>query len=211
MSVAECCGLHDPDGVQMSAARGAWVRWMPERTELGVVEDLVDLHTWARSVSSREANDVLGILASMTGTEPDAITALVWAVLPGAEALARRLADLSDDIEGLVAGQLWVEVPRPTRSRRGVAAELGVGDLAKRRDRVWAETVRVENDDDLAGVADEHDSLDDLFDQTTDLMIDAMEANAIHVFDAWLIGDQAARAAALRAPGHRVGAASLPQ
>ena len=84
-----------------------------------------------------------------------------------------------------------------------MAAELGVGDLATRRDRVWAEAVRIEKDEDVAVVADGYESLDDLFDQITDLMIDAMEANAIHVFDAWLLCTLAQLAAQLGAPGHR--------
>jgi hypothetical protein len=115
-----------------------------------------------------------------------------------------------------VAGQLWIEVSgahrlRPrrvaatilARTRREVAAELGVGDLATRRDRVWAEAVRIETDEHLPVVADGHESLDDLFDQITDLMIDAMDANAIHVFDAWLLCTLAQLAARLGAPGHR--------
>ena len=156
MSVADRLGLDDPDCTQMHAARTAWVRWSTERPELRVVEDLTDIHMWTRSVSSGEANEMLGVLASMTDSEPEAITALMWALLPGAEALARRLADLPGDSEGLVAGQLWIEASQAhllrTRSvagailactRREVSAELGVGDLATRRDRVWAEAVCV--------------------------------------------------------------------
>ena len=138
----------------MLAARAAWVRWSTERPQLRVVEDLADIHVWTRSVLSREANEVLGVLAAMTDSEFEAITALVWALLPGAEALARRLADLPDS-EGLVAGRLWIEASQPllhTRrvagailacTRRQVSAELGVGDLAARRDRVWADAVCV--------------------------------------------------------------------
>ena len=63
MSVADRCGLQDPDGAQMRAARAAWVRWSTERPQLRVVEDLTDIHVWTRSVSSREANEVLGVLA----------------------------------------------------------------------------------------------------------------------------------------------------
>jgi hypothetical protein len=181
-----------------------------------VVEALAELPEWTRHASPTEKDAVIVRLAGLTAYDGDAVTALAWLLLPGATRIAAELSDLHPDIEGLVAGQLWVEVseahrlaPRRVagtvlaRTRREVAAELGVGDLAKRRDRVWAETVRVENDEDQVVVTDEHESLDELFEQITDLMIDAMDANAIHVFDAWLIGDLATRAAALGVPGHR--------
>jgi hypothetical protein len=62
--------------------------------------------------------------------------------------VARRLRDLSDDIDGLVASQLWVEASAAYRlntsnvagaivgqAEREVLADLGVGDKARRRDR----------------------------------------------------------------------------
>jgi hypothetical protein len=216
VSVADRCGLHDPDGAQMRAARTAWVRWSKERPGLRVVEDLTEIHVWTRSVSSREANEVLGVLAAMTAHDPEAITALVWALLPGAEALARRLGDLAGDSEGLVAGQLWIEVSRAhllhTRSvagailactRREVSAELGVGDLATRRDRVWAEAVCVADATQLEPAGDEYECQDELVGQVERLEIDAMEAHAINAFDAWLLDRLASVAARLEVPGHR--------
>ena len=153
-------------------------------------------------------------MAELTAYDDNAAVVLAWLLLPGATRVATELGDLHPDIDGLVAGQLWIEVSdahrlctrhvRATilaRTRREVAAELGVGDLARRRDRVWAESVRVEPDD--VAMVDDDESLGDPFDQITDLMIDALGANAIHVFDAWLIDALAARAAALGVPGHR--------
>jgi hypothetical protein len=216
MSVADRCGLQDPDGVQLRTARAAWARWSIERPELRVVEDLTDIHGWSRSVSSREANEVLGVLASMTADDPEAITALVWALLPGAEGLARRLADLPGDSEGLVAGQLWIEVSQAhllrTRSvagailactRREVCAELGVGDLATRRDRVWAEAVCVADATQLEQPGDDYESQDELVGQVALLEMDAMEAHAINAFDAWLLDRLASVAARLDVPGRR--------
>lgn len=216
MSVADRCGLQDPDGVQLRAARVAWARWSIERPELRVVEDLTDIHGWSRSVSSREANEVLGVLAAMTADDPEAITALVWALLPGAEALARRLADLPGDSEGLVAGQLWIEVSQAhllhtrsvagailARTRREVAAELGVGDLATRRDRVWAEAVCVADAAQLEPAGDGYESQDELVGQVEGLEVEAMDAYAINAFDAWLLDRLASVAARLEVPGHR--------
>lgn len=131
----------------MRDARNAWVRWTRERPEVAVVDDLVDLPAWALE-SSAAANTVHSVLASMTTNEPEAITALAWTLLPGAEKVARRLHDLSTDIDGLVASQLWIEASSAYllttsniagaivgQTEREVLAELGVGDLAKRRDR----------------------------------------------------------------------------
>src|SRR3546814_12910759 len=91
MSVADRLGLQDCDGALMSEARAAWQRWARERQDVAVVEDLVDLSEWALAEPTA-ANCVLGVLASITESEPEAITALVWALLPGAEQVARRLA-----------------------------------------------------------------------------------------------------------------------
>jgi hypothetical protein len=200
----------------MRAARAAWVRWSAEWPEFRVVEDLADIHVWTRSVSAREANDVLGVLAAMTGHDPEAITALVWALLPGAEALARRLGDLSGDSDGLVAGQLWIEVSQAhllrTRSvagailactRREVSAELGVGDLATRRDRVWAAAVCVADATQLEPAGDDYESQDELIGQVEGLEVEAMDAHAINAFDAWLLDRLASVAARLDVPGHR--------
>lgn len=216
MSVADRCGLDDLDGVQMLAARAAWLRWSTEWPQLRVVEGLADIHGWTRSVSSREANEVLGVLAAMTDREPEAVTALVWALLPGAEALARRLGDLPGDSEGLVAGQLWIEVSQAhllhTRrvagailacTRREVSAELGVGDLATRHDRVWAEAVCVADPAQLACAGDDYEFQDELVGQVERLEVEAMEAYAINAFDAWLLDRLASVAARLDVPGHR--------
>ncbi len=58
--------------------------------------------------------------------DPDAArVALVWLLIPGATALADRLRDLSPEIDGLVAGQLWIEVPRSHHlGRRGTARAI---------------------------------------------------------------------------------------
>src|SRR5690606_13493187 len=84
----------------------------------------------------------------------EAVSVITWLLVPGAVNLARQFADLSPDIDALVAGQLWLTVrnyrgdpPRRVaatllaRTRRDVMADLGVGDAAVRRDRVWASAV----------------------------------------------------------------------
>lgn len=216
IGVAAHLGLEPEEAPLVIAARAAWQQWCVDDPTLAVVPELDDLSSWTRGAAGAEKDAVLGKVAARTAYDTDAAVVLAWLLLPGATRVAGELRDLHPDIDGLVAGQLWIEVSGAhhlrtrrvaatilARTRREVAAELGIGDLAMRRDRVWAETVRVANDDDLAVPADAHESLDDLFDQITDLMIEAMDANAIHVFDAWLLGSLANLAAQMDAPGHR--------
>lgn len=211
MSVADRCGLQDPEGARMQDARAAWVRWSIGQPRLRVVNDLTDLREWTRSVSPREANEVLGVLAAMTHHEPEAITALVWALLPGAEALARRLADLSDDIDGVVAGQLWIEAANAhdvdgwvsstilRRVRSEVCAEAGVGESAARRDRAWSlalhdvDLERIEEPDSEAGPGPE----------LVELFHAAEQAGGISGLDYWLLWALAAEADRQSAPAHR--------
>lgn len=93
-------------------------------------------------------------LCALTEVDLEAVTVLTWLLLPGAAAVAAKLADLHPDIDGMVAGQLWIEVSRAheltgrgvarailRRTRSEVMAELGVGDAAERRDRAWAHAI----------------------------------------------------------------------
>ena len=154
MSVADRLGLQDLEGELMCAARAAWRRWSATHQSLAVVPELDDLRDWTRAAPVDEANAVLGVLASLTETDGGAVTALVWALLPGAEARARKLRDLDEDIDGLFASQLWVECSSAHRLKDGriagsilgqttreVCAHLGVGDLARRRDASWSTLV----------------------------------------------------------------------
>ena len=77
--------------------------------------------------------------------------------MPGAARVAGRITRLADEIDEVVAGQLWVQICEHDpdddkyvakkildRVYRESMAELGVGDLAKRRDEAWAMTVPVD-------------------------------------------------------------------
>ena len=198
----------------MAGARAAWQRWSADHPTLAVVPDLVDLWAWKNSAPAAEANALLGVLASLTETDSDAVTALVWALLPGAEARARWMRDLHDDVDGLFASQLWVECCDAhtlgdarivgailNQTTREVCAQLGVGDLARRRHRLMANARGLVEGDDVAAV-DEVDDIDPFW-EVTGLMIEAMDANALHVFDAWLLGELARIAAQLGVAGRR--------
>lgn len=212
MSVAGCLGLLDCDGSLMCEARKAWRRWARERPEVAVVEDLVDLSEWALAAPN-DANAVLGVLASMTEFEPEAITALVWALLPGAEKVARQVTDLSDDIDALVASQLWVEASAAYRlttpniagaivgqTRREVLADLGVGDVARRRDR--AMTCATGDPDLLNEIPCVERELDP-GSVLTELFQTGLEEGAINGLDYWLLWVLAAEADRQNVPAHR--------
>ena len=184
----------------MCAAGAAWRRWSATHQALATVPGLGDLRNWTKAAPADEANAVLGVLASLTETDGDAVTALVWALLPGAETRAKKLWDLHEDVEGLFASQLWVECRDAHRLKDGrvagailgqttreVCAQLGVGDLARRRDRLMADAHRLLVEDDVAAPDEVEDA--DPFWEVTGLMIEAIEAKAIHVFDAWLLGE----------------------
>ena len=212
MSVAGCLGLLDCDGALMCDARKAWRRWARERPELAVVEDLVDLPEWALAAPN-DANAVLGVLASMTDFDPEAITALVWVLLPGAEKVARQVTDLSDDIDGLVASQLWVEASAAHRlttpniagaivgqTRREVLADLGVGDFARRRDRAMTCAT---GDPDLLNEVPCVEPEADPGPVLTELFQTGLEEGAINGLDYWLLWVLAAEADRQNVPAHR--------
>ena len=218
-SVYECGSASRCRGSRLTsdgAACLAWPRWCAADPELAVVDELAELSEWTRQAAAQRRNDVLARLAALTKYDSVAAPALTWLLVPGATRLANDLRDLDPGIDGLVAGQLWVEVSGAYslnggriagailgRARREVCAELGVGDGARRRDRVWAESIRVGSARELDVAADGYESQDELFDQVTELMIDAMDANAIHVFDAWLLGHLASVAAQMGVAGSR--------
>lgn len=122
---------------------------------------LLDLRAWTRTADTAAKDSALRSLAKLGSADgdddPAAITALTWALVPGASTLAHRMSDLSDDIDELVASHLWIaartfewERRRSTAASilrdtlRGVQVELGVGDGARRQDRVWTRTLCVE-------------------------------------------------------------------
>ena len=152
MSVAHQLGLDDLEAPPLIEARAAWMRWCADDPDLAVVGDLLDLPAWTRQAAAPARDVVLAGLATLAIDDCDAATTLVWLLIPGATRLANSLGDLSPDIDGLVAGQLWLEAHSHgggghavaatilRNTRRAVMAEFGCGDAARRQDRTWAET-----------------------------------------------------------------------
>ncbi|MCE0487819.1 hypothetical protein [Ornithinimicrobium sediminis] len=154
MSVATCLGVDTHERPPLRWARTHWQDWARAHPALVVVSDLLDLPPWLGQATPEGRDEVLAALARAAAHDVEAVSVITWLLVPGAVNLARQLADLSPDIDALVAGQLWLTVrayrgdpPRRVaatllaRTRREVMADLGVGEAAVRRDRVWASTV----------------------------------------------------------------------
>lgn len=214
MSVADYFGLDAPESPLMNEARAGWLRWCADDADLAVVDDLTNLRAWTRR-AEREAKDrVLDRLAEIAQTEDAARAALVWLLLPGAITLADGLRDLTSDIDGLVAGQLWIEVARShlhppyglakavlNSTRRAVLAELGVGSRGRQRDRAWSQTVPLDRFEDHA-VQVEAERVDS-YDELVEMLDAALRDNAVGGIDIWLLHELAVAAHAAEAPVRR--------
>ena len=219
MSVATMLGVDNVDAPTMMEARRSWQDWTAQEPALAVVDDLLDLPNWTRT-AGREPKDAamrsLAKLGSATGSnDPVATTALTWALIPGAATIAYRLSDLANNVDELVASHLWTsaktfewERRRSTAAsilrdtRRGVLAELGVGEWARREDHTWSETVCVEP----ASPAWQHfadDSGDNAMTELLDLLEGATRAGVISRADRALLFDLAIAADMAGVPAGR--------
>ena len=214
MSVADYFGLDDPESALMTEARARWVRWCAEDPDLAVVADLAALRAWTWRAARAAKDRVFGCLAEVARTEDAARAALVWLLLPGAINLADGLRDLTADIDGLVAGQLWIEVSRShlhstyglakavlNSARRAVLAELGVGSHGRQRDRAWSQTVLLDGFEEQA-VQVEPERIDP-YDELVEVLDAALRDNAVGGIDIWLLHELAVAAHTADAPMRR--------
>lgn len=160
MSVAKCLGVDDLDGPNMNEVRSQWPHWRKDEPVLAIVDDLRDLPRWMRQAGPADRDAVATALLRIGRADRRASTVLAWLLVPGASLLAGRLRNLVDVIDQVVAGQLWIQICDHDQSddqyvakkilsrvEREAKAELGVGDLAERRDPAWAATVLIEQFD----------------------------------------------------------------
>lgn len=152
MSIAAILGVEDIDRPLMTAARAAWWRWVEHDPELGVVDDLVDLRRWQQKAEPADRDRPMVKLAALAVTDDNAAVALAWLLVPKAKRVAAELANTAADIDGLVAGQLWIEIRGGTppsayvattimrKVKKAVMAELGIGDAGERADKTWSAT-----------------------------------------------------------------------
>ena len=198
----------------MRAAAVAWQRWCHQDPELAVVDDLFDLPTWTRRVGATTKDPLLAHLHLLAQQDAEAAAVLAWLLLPGATRLANALRDLSPDIDALTASELWVQI-RSRQAKRCIAAtilrevrralldELGHGDSARKRDKVWANTWVCDDDavlDSPASVPDLETNADS---QSGHLVQAALLAGAISYDDASLLHQLAQAADEQAAPSRR--------
>lgn len=220
MSVAMMLGVEDVDGPAMEEACQRWFGWAEEEPALSVVDDLLEFRDWTRTAEPGATDMPLRSLAKVGSASGSndlaAITALTWALVPGASMLAHDLQDLAGHIDELVASHLWTsartfewERRRSTASsilrdtRRAVLAELGVGEWARRQDRTWAETKCVEAVNLKPAHSGDVSGGDDSLTELLDLMTDAAHAGVITAADRQLLIDLAVAADRVTAPTRR--------
>jgi len=157
MSVAQYLGVERQDAPLLSAARQAWPALCAADADLAVVGELLELRTWGESASFDDRDRVHAALAKLAHFDgPDdqtAATAMTWVLLPGAKRIAQSIATRTDQVDGIVASNLWIAVKtanweRPFKisaailneTRRYCLAELGIGSTARRTDPTWFRT-----------------------------------------------------------------------
>lgn len=153
MSIAKILGVDDVDNPLMTSARDAWPVWVSDDPALGVVDDLLDLPAWLRAATPAERDGPMRSLAVLAVNDNSAAVAMAWLLVPGTKRLGAKLRDLAPDIDGMIAGQLWLEIrshggtpPRAVARRilrkvgQSIQAEFGKGEAGLRADEAWAMT-----------------------------------------------------------------------
>lgn len=214
MSVARCLGVDDLDAPNMQEVQAEWPRWRDAEPDLNVVDELAVLPRWLKQATPAERDAVLAGLLRLPENDQRAYVALAWLLAPGASLIAGRLRRFTDVIDEVVAGQLWIQIcdhdPAVDtyvaatilrRVEREAMAELGVGELAKRRDPTWAASVLIERYDETL-VAEEPDA-EEPREQLIELLRRALDSGALSDQDRGLLLDLALAANLADAPLRR--------
>ena len=216
MSVAKCLGVDDLDAPNMQKIRTEWPQWQDAEPALNVVDDIAVLPRWMKQATPAERDGVLAGLRRLAELGPRAYVALAWLLVPGASLVAGRLCRLSEVIDEVVAGQLWIQICEHDpaddryvattilrRVERESLAELGLGELAKRRDPTWPSAVLIERYDETIP-AEEPDAVEPRV-QLIDLLRRALDSGALSDQDRDLLLDLALAANLAGAPLRRAG------
>jgi hypothetical protein len=215
MSVAKCLGVDDLDAPNMQDVRAEWPRWQDVEPALNVVEDIAALPRWMKQATPAERDGVLAALRRVAESDRRAYVALAWLLMPGASLVAARLRSLADVVDEVVAGQLWIQICEHDpaddayvattilrRVERESMAELGLGELAKRRDPTWARSVLVERYDESIP-PDEAGDAEEPRQQLAELLRRALDSGALSDQDRHLLVDLALAANVAGAPLRR--------
>lgn len=158
MSVATLLGLDEPGDGLLEVAKVRWPTWQAHHPALRDIDDLTALKEATRRLGPQASNALLLALAERGmpdgGNEAAATATLVWLLLPGAGHMAGRLKreipELRDEIDQLVAGQVWIESrtlrinwQRPTscaatvlrNAERRIRLELGIHERSDKTHR----------------------------------------------------------------------------
>ena len=125
MSVTQAIGYTTDQIDQL--IREHWQGWAEVAPDLCLVPDPLQLKRWLTDSDRRDADRILrGLaqLASVDGADSiEAAAVLAWLLVPAATLVAHHLGALHQDMDQLVAGQLWIEVRTSCRGIREVEAE----------------------------------------------------------------------------------------
>lgn len=181
---------------------------------LNVVDDIGALPRWMKQATPAERDGVLAGLRRVAESDQSAYVALAWLLMPGASLVAGRLRRLADVIDEVVAGQLWIQICEHDpademyvattilrRVERESMAELGLGELAKRRDPTWASSVLIERYDET--IPAEEPDAEEPRQQLIELLRRALDSGALSDQDRGLLLDLALAANLADAPLRR--------
>jgi hypothetical protein len=112
----------------LAEARKLWQDWVEDDSRLASVPAVDGLPEWSRLVGIDAADEVLHALVRIGspagGDCQPAAWVVAWALLPGANAVARR-APTGAETDALVASQLWLEIRQfPWWRHRKVAGNV---------------------------------------------------------------------------------------
>ena len=131
MSPTDCLGVSWAVLTDRVESTGALARWSVIEATLAGIGGLDELAEIVhRAGNAARADVLLGALVRLAcsdgGDEQDAALLVAHLLANGTRTLALRLRDLSPDIDGLLAGQLWLQIRTfPWRRRtRGYAKSL---------------------------------------------------------------------------------------
>jgi hypothetical protein len=214
MSVAKCLGVDDLDAPNMQEVRAEWPRWRDAEPALNVVDDIAALPRWMNQATPAERDAVLVGLRRVADIDRRAYAALAWLLMPGASLVAGRLRRLGDVIDEVVGGQLWIQICEHDpaddtyvattilrRVQRESMAELGLGELAKRRDPTWGSSVLIERYDET--IPAEEPDAEEPREQLIELLRRALDSGALSDQDRGLLLDLALAANLADAPLRR--------
>lgn len=110
--VGRALGISEASCADLIAAH--WSAWEALVPRLGEVADPQRLGAWLRNSARPDADRILLGLAELAAEsgydDTDAALVLAWMLHPGADALAVRLFDMSQDVFQHVAAFLWIEI-----------------------------------------------------------------------------------------------------